>query len=84
LPPRKGKVTSVVTMSSKGESTIKTPTITTQVEEITCPIRDARLKEIVGQQRNGTWDGIPRGMMLVVDDDGIERLKRITKDEGAD
>jgi hypothetical protein len=75
LPPRKNKVTSVVTMSSNGESTIKTPTITTQVEEITCPIRDARLKEIVERQRNGTWDGIPRC---------VERLKRIPKDEGAD
>ncbi len=43
------------------------------------------MKEIVERQRiNGTWDGIPRGMMLVVDDDGIERLKRITKDGGAD
>ena len=59
-------------------------TITTQVEEITCPIRDARTKEIVERQRNGTWDGIPRGFSLVEDGDGIERLKRITKDGRAD
>jgi hypothetical protein len=54
------------------------------VEEITCPIRDARTKEIVERHRNGTWDGIPRGFSLVADDDGSERLKRITKDGGAD
>ena len=47
-------------------------------------MRDARLKDIVERQRNGTWDGVPRGMMLVVDGDGVERLQRITKDEGAD
>jgi hypothetical protein len=84
LPPRKGKVTTVVTMSSRGETTTKTPTITTPVEEITCPIRAARLKDIVERQRNGTWDGIPRGMMIVKDGDGNERLKAIPKDEGAD
>ena len=84
LPPRKGKLTSVVTMSSKGKSTVKTPAIATPVEETTCPIRDARSKEIMEQQRNGTWDGIPIGMTLVKDSDGVESLKRITEDEGAD
>ena len=92
LPPRKGKVTSVVTMSSKGESITKTPTKTPvgertwakHVEETTCPIKKARLMEIDERYRNGTWDGIPRGFSLVVDDDGIERLRRITKDGGAD
>ncbi len=54
------------------------------MEEVTCPVRDARLKEIVERQRNGTWDGIPRGMELVKDDDGNERLKRIKENEGAD
>ena len=71
-------------MSSKGETILQTQTITTQVEEITCPIRDARTKEIVERHRNGTRDGIPRGFSLVADDDGSERLKRITKDGGAD
>ncbi len=65
------------------ETTLRTPTKTTQVEEITCPVREARVKEIVKRQRNGTWDGIPRGMSLVVDSDGNERLKRDTVDEGA-
>ena len=74
-------------------ATLKTPTTTTPVEEITwakhveettCPVRKARLNEIAERYRIGTWDGIPRGMMLVVDGDGVERLQRITKDEGAD
>jgi hypothetical protein len=73
-------------------ATLKTPTTTTPVEEITwakhveettCPVRKARLNDIAERHRNGTWDGIPRGMMLVVDSDGNQRLKKITKDEGA-
>jgi hypothetical protein len=41
----------------------------------------ARMKDIIERRRNGTWDGIPTGMLLVVDNDGNERLKRITKDQ---
>ncbi len=63
-------------------ATFKTPTIT-HVDEITCPVQLARLKDIAEWHRNGTWDGIPRGMSLVVDSDGNGRLKRNTADEGA-
>ncbi len=52
------------------------------MEETSCPVRKARLKDIDERYRDGTWDGIPSGMMLVVDSDGNERLKKITKDEG--
>ena len=62
-------------------SNLKAPTITHR-DEITCPVRLARLNDIAEQHRNGTWDGIPRDMKLVVDSDGNQRLKRITKDEG--
>ncbi len=53
------------------------------VEEITCPVRQARLNDIAERHRNGTWDGIPRGMSLVVDSDGNERLKKNAVNEGA-
>ena len=42
-------------------ATLKSPTKTTQVREIT-NARDAKVKEVVRQQRNGTGDGIPGGM----------------------
>ena len=47
--------------------------------------RDAKVKEIVRQQRNGTWDGIPGGMSLVVGSDGHKRLclNRTTVDKEA-
>jgi hypothetical protein len=71
------------TVSPDKGATLKTPTTTTQVEEMMCPVRQARLKDIVERQRNGTWDGIPRGMSLVFDSDGNGRLNRNTVDEGA-
>jgi hypothetical protein len=74
--------TARITPPDKG-ATLKTPTTTTQVYEIMCPVRQARLKDIVERQRNGTWDGIPRGMSLVFDSDGNGRLNRNTVDERA-
>ena len=41
------------------------------------------MKDIAERQRNGTWNGIPSGMSIVVDSDGNERLNRTTVDEGA-
>ena len=41
------------------------------------------MKEVVRRQRNGTWDGIPGGMRLVVDSDGNGRLHRTTVDKGS-
>ncbi len=74
FPPRKGKVTSVVTMSSQGESTIRTPTTTTQVEKGTRPMISENTPK-----RQARKDGIPIDMMLVKDDDGVGRLKMINK-----
>ncbi len=39
-------------------------------------MRQAKLRDIVERQRNGTWDGIPRGMRIVVDSEGNDRLHR--------
>jgi hypothetical protein len=91
LPPRKGKVTTVVTMSSQGESTIRTPTTTTQVEKGTRPMisgntpeRQAPKDALVHRQCHGEPDsssreGIPIDMMLAKDGDGVGRLKMINK-----
>ena len=71
LPPGKGKVTSVVTMSSKEETTVLAQTLTTQVEESapqeeTCPVMMAKMKEIMRQRSNSAWGGIPKGAKLVL------------------
>ncbi len=63
-------------------SNLKAPTITHR-DEITCPVQLARLNDIAERHRNGTWDGMPSGMKLVIGSDGHECLKRITTDEGA-
>jgi hypothetical protein len=81
LPPRKSKAISVVTMSSNEETTLETQTTTTQVEGSERPKiventakQQARIKDIVERQRNGTWDGVPHGMHILVGIDGHERL----------
>jgi hypothetical protein len=65
-------------------ATLNSPTKTTQVGERT-KAREARIAEIVRQQRNGTWDGIPTGFHIAVDSHGHEYLvrKKTAVDEGA-
>ncbi len=38
--------------------------------------QQARINDIVGRQRNGTWDGVPYGMHVSLDSNGHERLHR--------
>ncbi len=67
-----GPGTSRIKSPIRGE-TLNTPTKTTQVGERT-KAREAKIAEIVRQQRNGTWDGIPTGWHVVVDSCGHERI----------
>ncbi len=71
LPPRKGKVISEVTMSSKEETTLQAQTETTLIEKGTEPMivgntakHQARIDALVQRQRHGEpddspWDGVP-------------------------
>jgi hypothetical protein len=66
LPPRKGKVTSVVTMSSEEETTLQAQTITTQIEKRTSPMiventakHQASIDALVQRQRHDEPDGSP-------------------------
>ena len=54
-------------------ATLISPTKTTQVGERT-KAREERIAEMVRQQRNGTWDGIPSGFSIVIDKNGFERV----------
>jgi hypothetical protein len=83
LPPRKGKAISVVTMSSKEETTQLAQITTTQIDGRIGPkiVEDtakhqARINDIVERQRNGTWDEVPHGMHIIVDSNGNKRLRR--------
>ncbi len=83
LPPRKGKVIKVVTMSSKGETSQLAQTTTTQIDGKIKPKiventakHQARIDDVVERQRNATWDGVPHGWHVSVDSDGHKRLHR--------
>ena len=89
LSPRKDKVTSVVTMSSKEETTRLALTMTPRSEierramalmNVSTPRQQARVDALVQRQRYGEvdgspWNGLYPGVGLVIGDDGHESMK---------
>ena len=82
--PGSSRITSPIrgaTFKARTTTPVEEMTWAKHKEETTCPIKLARLMDMEERHRNGTWDGIPRGMAIVMCSDGHERLRRIVADE---